>query len=153
MNFKSIENIIEFALEKEISAVEFYDELSKRETISGAKETFESFSKEEQKHVKLLENYLKDKKLLEEYEFKGITDLKISDYIVDVEYEKGMSYPDHLRLAMKREEKSYKLYNELGEITKDQEHFKIFQVLAQEELKHKNIIETIYDDYLAEQGN
>ena len=66
MNFKSIEEIIEFAIEKEKSAVEFYDELSKRETVSGAKETFVSFSKEEQKHVKLLENYLKDKKLLDE---------------------------------------------------------------------------------------
>ena len=153
MNFKSIEDIIEFALEKEKSAVEFYDELSKRESVSGAKETFVNFSKEEQKHVTLLENYLKDKNSLNQYKFKKITDLKISDYIVDVEYEKGMSYPDHLRLAMKREEKSYKLYNELADITKDQEHFKVFQVLSQEELKHKNIIETIYDDYLAEQGN
>ena len=153
MNFKSIEDIIEFALGKEKSAVEFYDELSKREKASGARETFEKFSKEEEKHVTLLENYLKDKKLLDEYEFKGITDLKISDYIVDVEYEKGMSYPDHLRLAMKREEKSYKLYTELADLTKDEEHFKIFQVLAQEELKHKNILETIYDDYLAVQGN
>ncbi|MBU0992539.1 MAG: ferritin family protein [Proteobacteria bacterium] len=153
MSFSSVGDIINFAIEKEKEAVSFYQDLSKLETASGAKETFHKFSKEEEKHVTMLENFLKNKKLAEEYQFKNITDLKISDYLVDVKYDQNMSYPDRLRLAMKREEKSLAMYREISSKAKDNEQLKIFNILAQEEANHKQIIETIYDDYMAEQGN
>lgn len=153
MSFGSVEDIINFAIEKEKEAVSFYKDLSELETASGAKETFQKFSKEEEKHVTMLENFLKNKKLADEYQFKNITDLKISDYLVDVKYDKNMSYPDRLRLAMKREEKSLAMYKELSSQANDNEQLKIFNILAQEEATHKQIIETIYDDYSAAHGN
>ena len=68
-------------------------------------------------------------------------------------YEKGMPYADTIRLAMKREEKALALYNELLEKADDYALKKIFKMLCQEEAKHKNILETIYDDYIAGQGD
>lgn len=153
MSFSSVEEIITFAIEKEKEASLFYLELSKLETASGAKETFQQFSKEEGKHEKMLQNFLEDKSLADAYPTKKVTDLKISDYLVDITYEKNMSYPERLRLAMKREEKSLKMYQELSKQAKDNSQLKIFTILAQEEANHKNIIETIYDDYQAKQGN
>jgi rubrerythrin len=73
--------------------------------------------------------------------------------MVDIEYEKGMHYTDILRLAMKREEKALKLYNELQTKTQDEAYLKLFKILAQEEAKHKRVLETMYDDYMAEQGD
>ncbi len=153
MDFKSMEDILSFATEKEKEAVEFYTEISKVESYSGAKKTFQDFAKEEVKHVSLLENFSKDKEKIEQYEFKWIPDLKRSDYMVDITYEKGMTYNDILRFAMKREEKALKLYNELIEKTDKDEFVKLFKMLAQEEAKHKNILETLYDDFMAKQGD
>ena len=80
--------------------------------------------------------------------------MKRSDYMVDVTYEKGMHYTEILRLAMKREEAALQLYNELAVKAADKPEFiQVFKILSQEEAKHKNILETIYDDYMAEQGD
>jgi rubrerythrin len=154
MNFNSVEEIVEYALGKEKEAVEFYTELSQNETFAAAKKTFEQFANEEKKHVKLLEDLGNDKVKIEAYKFEWIPDMKRSDYMVDVEYEPEMHYTDILRLAMKREEKALQLYNELAEKAADKQDFvNVFKMLCQEEAKHKQILETIYDDFMAEQGD
>jgi hypothetical protein len=128
MNFEDIGAIIDFAIEKE---------------------------REEQKHEKILQDF-KTKgisKSLEEYQLKWITDIKRSDYLVDLSYEKGMPYNEILLLAMKREEKALKLYNDFLEQADTDESKKLFKVLCQEEAKHKLALETIYDDYMAKMGD
>ena len=154
MNFNSVEEIVEYALGKEKEAVEFYTELSQNETFAAAKQTFEQFASEEKKHVKLLEDLGNDKVKIGEYKFEWVPDMKRSDYMVDVEYEPGMHYTDILRLAMKREEKALQLYNDLADKAADRQDFvNVFKMLCQEEAKHKQILETIYDDFMAEQGD
>lgn len=153
MSFESFEDIIRFASEKEKEAVAFYEDVAGKAPFSGARETLEGFAREEQKHYDMLESFGKDREKLAAYKFKWIPDLKRSDYRVDKEYEKGMAYTDLLALAMKREEKSLELYNMLMEKTEKKELIKLFRMLAQEEAKHKLALETLYDDYMAEQGD
>jgi len=88
-----------------------------------------------------------------DYKFEWVTDIKRSDYLVDMTYEKGMSYPDVLRLAMKREEKALAFYNELQKRPGGEELMLVFTMLAQEEAKHKLALEKLYDDFMAEQGD
>ena len=153
MSFQSVEDIVRFAIDKEQEAVAFYEDASNQESYSGAKKAFEDFAKEEQKHKALLEGFLTGETNLSEYKFEWITDIKRSNYIEDMEYEKGMAYPDILRLAMKREEKALQLYRDLSEKTDNAELLKILKVLRQEEAKHKLALETIYDDHMAELGD
>ena len=153
MSFNSVEEIIEYALGKEKEAVAFYKEISENETFEASKKTFQQFAEEEKKHVKLLEDLGNDKVKLSEYKFEWIPDMKRSDYMIDVEYEPGMHYTDILRLAMKREEKALQLYNELAGKSDKEDFVAVFKVLCQEEAKHKKILETIYDDFMAEQGD
>lgn len=153
MSFESFEEIINFAIEKEKEAAAFYDDVSRQEPYSGARETFEDFAKEELKHQAMLEGFRKGETRVSEYKFKWIPDLKRSDYMVDLEYEKGMPYTDILRLAAKREEKALKLYNELREKSETEDLSKVFKVLCQEEAKHKLKLETLYDDYMAKMGD
>jgi rubrerythrin len=153
MNFNSVDEIIAYALEKEKEAVDFYTEISGNESLQGVRKTFEDFANEEKKHVKMLEYLGSNKEKIAEYEFKWIPDMKRSDYLVDITYEKGMHYTEILRLAMKREEKSLQLYNELASKADKSEFVNLFKILSQEEAKHKNILETIYDDFMAEQGD
>ena len=89
----------------------------------------------------------------EDYKFKWITDIKRSDYVVDLEYQPGMPYNEILLMAMKREEKALKLYNEFLAQADTEDGKKIFKILCQEEAKHKLALETLYDDYMAKMGD
>ncbi|MFO7737127.1 MAG: ferritin family protein [Desulfatiglandaceae bacterium] len=151
MVFESFEEIMDYAISKEKEAAAFYEEASKQEHYSGAQEIFAGFAKEERKHQDMLKHFSKEN--VEHYKIQKIPDLKRSDYLVDLTYEPGMAYADILRLAMKREEKAFKFYKDFSERTETDTHQKLFQVLSQEEAKHKLKLETMLDDYLAEMGD
>jgi len=153
MNFKSVDEILEFALGKEKEAVTFYNELSKKQSSTALAVTFKELAQEEARHVKLLTNITKNKGVIQSYELKKITDLKISDYLTETDYTENMSMQDILVLAMKREELAVKLYNDLALSSTEDESIKLFRLLAQEEAKHKLFFERLYDDDLAAQGN
>ena len=150
MEIDKLKETIRFALEKEKEAVDFYKECSRITERAEMKDVFMEMVDEEKKHVRMLENFKPEH--VEKIKLKEIPDLKISDYLVDVQFDPSMSYRDLLILAMKREEKSNKLYTELAREDGDPSIVKLFQILAQEELKHKNRIQKEYDDMML-QGN
>lgn len=153
MGFDSLDEIIHFAMEKEQEAADFYANLSEQEPYAGARETFRAFAQEEKRHRAMLEDFLTGKRKIAQYAFQWIPDLKRSDYFVEIRYEKGMPYTDILRLAMKREEKSLKLYNDLANKAGEGSLSDAFRMLAQEESKHKLKLETLYDDHMAALGD
>ena len=155
MHFKDLDDIIGFAIEKEIEAAEFYLTVSQQEQFSGKKEMLQEFAAEERKHQSLLEDLKAGNigKQLDDYKFKWITDIKRSDYVDETEYHPGMGYNELLMLAMKREEKALALYNQMLANAQTDEQKKVFRMLCQEEAKHKLSLETLYDDYMAEMGD
>jgi len=148
MNWSNFDEVIDFAIEREAGAIAFYEGASKVAKRSEAKAMFEELAAEERKHRKLLEGI--NKKAVSKYTIKNIPDLKISDYLVDMEFSPDMHYNEILILAMKREQKSIQLYKDLGK-NDDPEAKKLFQTLAQEEAKHKLKLETEYDEYVLTQ--
>ena len=156
MEFESLESIVDFAIGKEREAAEFYQKLSDdEEDFAGSKKMFAEFAAEEKKHEAILQKFKTEgiSKSLQDYQLKWITDIKRSNYMVDMTYEKGMPYNEILLLAMKREEKALKLYNEFLEQADTDDGKKLFKVLCQEEAKHKLALETMYDDYMAAMGD
>jgi rubrerythrin len=144
MDEKKFKEIIQFAIDKEIEAFNFYTGASQNVKYSGGKELFLSLAKEEEGHRKLLENLNMEK--VSQKRIEKVLDLHISDYMVEVEMNPGLSYADTLRIAMKREEKSLKLYNDMKDSNTDEDLKKLFTLLANEEDKHKLKLEKIYDD-------
>jgi hypothetical protein len=155
MEFQKIQDILDFAISKEKEAAAFYTDAGREESMSGAKEMLKEFAQEERKHQTLLEEFKKKGFVsgISEYKFKWITDIKRSNYVVDMEYHKGMVYNELLMLAMKREEKALALYNEMLAKSDTAEGKKLFKMLCQEEAKHKLALETLYDDYMAKMGD
>ncbi len=145
MDLKQYDEMIKFAIDKEIGAFTFYTKASQAAKYSGAKELFIDFAKEEEKHRKLLEDITVEKIAQLQIE-KTVPDLKISDYMVDVEFKPDLSYADILRMAMKMEERSLKLYTDLKGTAKDDEMKRLFDFLAQQEAKHKYGLEKKYDE-------
>ncbi len=144
MELKQYGEIIQFAIEKEVVALNFYTKASQVAKYSGARELFIDFSKEEEKHRKLLEEITIEK--IDQLKIETVPDLKISDYMVDVDFRPDLSYADILRVAMKMEERSLKLYADLTETAKDKEIKKLFEFLATQEAKHKYSLEKKYDE-------
>ncbi|MDX1765121.1 MAG: ferritin family protein [bacterium] len=151
MSFATFEDIVKYAVEKETEAVQFYTEASRQEQYAAAKDTFLAFAEEEKKHKAMFEKF--DPAAIAKYEFTNIADLKRSDYMVEAEYKQGMAYPDILRLAMKREENAKKFYDDCVRLAAQEEQKKLFQMLSQEEAKHKLALETLYDDEMAKSGD
>jgi rubrerythrin len=155
MQFEHLEAILDFAIEKEIEAADFYTNLSKETTFSGSAKMFAEFATEERKHQKMLEDFKSQgfATAVAGYKFEWITDIKRSDYVVELEYTPGLGYNEILILAMKREEAALKLYNEFLIQADSAEGKNLFKVLCQEEAKHKLALETMYDDYMAKMGD
>ncbi|MFW6239489.1 MAG: dihydroorotate dehydrogenase [Thermodesulfobacteriota bacterium] len=155
MNFENVKEVVDFAIEKEQEAHDFYMQASEQESFSGSKQMLREFAEEEMKHKRMLEN-LDQKgvdKSIHDYRWKWIPDIKRSDYAVEMDYKPGMSYKDMLMLAMKREEKALELYNQLQDMSEEEDAKLLFKMLCQEEAKHKLALETMYDDYMAEMGD
>ncbi len=144
MDEKKFKEIIQFAIDKEVEAFNFYTSASQNAKYSGGKELFLSLAKEEEGHRKLLENLNMEK--ISQKRIEKIPDLHISDYLVEVEMKPDLSYAEMLRIAMKREEKSLKLYTDMKESNSDEDLKKLFTFLTNEEAKHKLKLEKIYDD-------
>lgn len=150
MEFSSIDDIVQYAIEKEIEAAEFYTEASTNIRLEGAKKVLQEYAAEERKHEQILKDLKANKARISEYKFEKIQDIKRSDFLVELEYQPDMDYVELMRLAMKREEKANELYLKLAQATDNPEHAKFFSMLAQEELKHKTSLENLYDDFMAQ---
>lgn len=145
--FKSIDDILDFAINAEQEAVDFYTELANMMNNPQMKATFLEFAKEEINHkAKLMK--VKEEKVFYSDDNEKITDLKIADYTVSVKPSPEMEYADALVLAMKKEKAAFKLYSALAARATKPDIKALFENLAIEESKHKLRFEVEYDEYV-----
>jgi rubrerythrin len=150
MNFKSVNELLDFAMSKEDEAAKFYTDLAKKSSSGSMKNVFLEFAKEEQGHRAKLQA-IKSGKLLVMSTGK-VVDLKIADQVEDVKPGKELTYQEGLILAMKREKGAFKLYSDLAKMTDDDGVRGTLLVLAQEEAKHKLRFEIEYDEYILQEN-
>ncbi|MCK5782110.1 MAG: ferritin family protein [Flavobacteriales bacterium] len=145
--FKTIDEILEYAINAEQDAVDFYTNLAEKTNNIAVKKVFLQNAEEERGHKLHLEK-VKNEGIFSE-EFKdGVPDLKIADYIVVKPPSKIDDYADALRLAMHREKGAFKLYTRLSSATNNSSLKKLFTRLAQEEANHKLKFELEYDEFV-----
>lgn len=142
-NFKSVQEVLDFAIEKEEEARQFYLEWSKKLENQNLREQFVIFAGEENKHKEKLQRVKSGSTF--KPSAKQVTDLKIVDYLVDIVATPEMDYQEALIVAMRREKASFKFYNDLAAISEDESLRQTFLALAQEEAKHKLRLETEYE--------
>lgn len=138
----SVNEILDFAIAREMEANELYTDLAARIDNPGMRKVLEDFAEEELEHKGRLEAVRAGNILLKHEE---VGNLGIADYVVGGEAPPDMSYPDVLVFAMKKEKLSYKLYFDLAERAQNRELKDMFSLLAQEEAEHKLRFEVEYD--------
>jgi rubrerythrin len=143
MEFRTIEDILDFAIRREEAAAELYTSMAGRVTRPEMREALLSFAEEEKRHKQRL---LKIKAgELPAVSEETIRDLKIADYVEQPEPTSRMDYPEALRFAMNAEKAAFRLYSDLAEISPANQAA-VFRALAQEEAKHKLRFEVEYED-------
>ena len=142
----SVDEILDFAINREQEASDFYTNLAEKANSAWMKDMLLSFSREEMRHKGKLMSVKKGEKLLSSQQ--KVMDLKLGDYLVDVEPQPDISLQDAMIVAMKREKAAYRLYSDLAQKVDDAEMRDLFLGLAQEEAKHKLYFETEYDDQI-----
>lgn len=142
-----INKVIDFAIEREIEAVEFYKDLQRKVSFKHKIEQLKELENMERNHIAML-NELKGKGInFCKKNENTLEDLRITDYLVDNPECDDLTYQDILIIAMKKEEAAFKLYTKLAdELQSDPSAFNLFSFLAGEESKHKNYFENIYDN-------
>ena len=141
MEKRSVDEILDFAIAAEVAANRFYRELAAKMDTDAIRKAFEEFAEEELKHKEILEGV----KQGGAFETGDVADLKIADYVVNVQARPDMDYQEALILAMKREKAAFRLYNAMAATTTDENTRKTFLALAQQEARHKLYFETEYD--------
>jgi rubrerythrin len=140
----TVDEILDYAIDQEQQAADFYTSLAGRAEKAGMKELLLEFAEEEKRHkARLLEVKSGERELTPEQE---VLDLKISDYLVEVDAGEDISYQDALIVAMKKERAAYELYSDMAAKVPESHLRQVFVGLAKEEAKHKLFFESEYDE-------
>lgn len=143
------EEVLIHAIGLEEEAAVLYQHLSAKADGAEMKKLFMEMKSQEEGHKKRLESVLAKHKLPEGKKYTPDEDLKIAEYVVDVNPNKeSLSYEEALIVGMKLEKASMDLYRRLAEDTDQDELKELFTFLADEEAKHKYGFESRYDDLL-----
>ncbi|MHC4641947.1 MAG: ferritin family protein [Planctomycetota bacterium] len=140
--FKSVDEILDFAIGREAEAIELYSDLLRKVEKPEMRSALKGFIKEELEHKEKLETEKAEGIVLKDEE---VGNLGIAEYVEGGEVRPDMSYKDLLILAMKKEDTSVKLYTDLAKIVQDEQLRDTFLLLAQEEAEHKLRFELEYD--------
>jgi len=144
----AIEEILRTAILREIEANAMYTAGAKRVQDASIKAMLQELALQELGHQHKLEALLAGDtfKIVSHAQQQKIQDLKITDYLVPVPLAGDATLQDVLIVAGQREKGSHALYLGLAQVAEDEQAVQLFQFLAQEELGHKNRVETLYDE-------
>jgi len=134
----SVDEILEFAIAREVEANQLYMYMAGRMEHPEMSQVCEDLAKEELEHKAKLELEVMKRG-------EVVQDFDVSNYMMDVGNEMDMDYHELLIFAIKKEQISIDLYNDLAAVVKDEESREVLLVLAKEETEHKKRFEIEYD--------
>jgi len=136
-----MQNIIDFALNREVEAAQFYADIQLKTSSISLKKLTKDLEEMEKDHIVVL------KKIFNESSSNGFDSesakkIKLSEF--EVEDSEVNDLNEIIKIAIKREEKSFNLYSAIAEKYLDVNLKNFFLKLAEEEVSHKSMLENFY---------
>jgi rubrerythrin len=145
----TVEEILRDAIQGEIESHQLYTDAVDLVQAEHIKETLRQLAKEELGHKAILERMLTSpghvRWAIRKLQGTPIEDYKIADHLVIEPLGPDSTFQDVCIFASKKEQKSYELYRDMAE-QNDGEIRDLFEAMAKEELKHKNLVEGWYEE-------
>jgi len=147
-------NIFDFALKMELDGKAYYEKLSAETADIGLKSIFADLATDEQKHYDIIlaiktgsNPKMDDSTVLEKA--KNVFEGLLADRNIIGSLKKSLDGYDHAR---KLEADSVKLYEDMAKKEENPETVQLLLRIANEEKKHFNILDNLYDYTLAPQN-
>ena len=144
MELNEIKDAIDFAIEKEQEAANFYKNMAGKVDLKSLADELRKMALAEESHRDRLRKM--DVSAYSGSAVKPVMNLKIADYLVEKEPTPDMTWQDLVQIAMKRELAAMRLYTDLAKLTTDPQTRQLFENLAVEEEAHKLYFEKIWDE-------
>ena len=143
--FRTIDDILRYAVGREEDAAALYTQLADRCTKPIMRLTFLEFAAEERAHRAILEDLLASGRPLLPSE-EPVESLGIAPYVPDVKASTDMELREAFQLAMTEEKKAFLIYWKLAEAARNRPVLhQTFLGLAQQEARHKLHFEVEYE--------
>ncbi len=139
----NVNKLIDFAIEQEYEAYNFYKAASEKVANPGVKKIFHELAQEEQGHASLLEMYKKNEIIADIFKCQTI-DYKITETQDMPSLSILMKPSEAIVIAMKRELQSADLYRVLASNTIRDKEKEALLNLANMEMGHKHRLENIF---------
>ena len=145
MDEQKYREILDGAIQGEIEAFHFYQDVANKVADQYLKDMFHEFAAEEQKHQRILEGFREKSNMA--IHFASVTDYHVSETVDTLEtLSMEMKPADAIALAMKKEEAAMQHYNRLAEACSDESQKAVFLELAAMERGHKARMESAFVD-------
>ncbi|MBN1362271.1 MAG: ferritin family protein [Sedimentisphaerales bacterium] len=140
--FRSVDDVLDFAIAKEGEAHDFYVRLAGLVSKADLRQVIERFAVDELQHSLRLQAIKAGEATFIQGE---IGSLGVAETTGEIEPHPEMTYKDLLLIAMTKEKAAFRTYTNLASIAKDPEVQRTLLGLAQEEAQHKLRLEIEYD--------
>jgi rubrerythrin len=143
---ESIEEIIDFAIEREREAQATYLSYAGQTGRRSFSELLLSMAEMEKEHERKLTALKEGKSTAEAFTPPKGVDLGLAEMLVEVPFSPTMDYGDFLVLVIRKEREAEQLYRKLQGLTTSADVGNMFALLADEERKHRDWAQERYDE-------
>lgn len=145
-NITTIGEILEFAIEREAEAVEFYMAMAEKVKVPSVQKLFEDLAGEEMEHKSRLELEVMKEGIVART--VGVLPETVGGgLMVDIsQVREQMIYTEALNLGIQKEKRSFRLYVRLAGLITEEELREILVSLAEEEARHMVALEEQYNN-------
>jgi len=140
--------IVELCIDMEQQAIDLYAFARDQAKDEAARQKFQELVDMETIHKVALQKFD-----IEAYLELPPANMKVTDYLMEPIFSENLNTQEILILAAKREDKTAKMYQDLADhFTSDKNLNTFFQMMADEELRHKHDLETEYEKEFLQEG-
>ena len=148
----TIEKALKIGAEMELESYTLYSQTAEKATYPGAKQLLLEIAADEKKHREYFLEALKDLSNIKLRNLDGdIPDLKVTDKLLKVPLDPQADYPQILIYAAQREKTTHDFYVNVARKFKGTALSEMLNNFAKEELRHKYLLESEYDDVVLEE--
>ncbi len=131
----------------ELESYNFYTQCAEKAEYPGGKRLLLKLAGEEEQHRAYFLKALENPESIEPRIMNtSVTDLKLTDKLVDVPLDPKADFPQILKFAAQREKVAYDFYLQISERFKGTDLGNMVYNFAMEELRHKKLLEEEYDE-------
>jgi rubrerythrin len=142
---REVTDLLDIAMDREIVSEAFYTAYQKRTQDPGAIKLMQELAQEELKHYQWIKNLKDTGQASHDWHQQKLPDLKISEYLMDINITEGAGLQDVITVAIKREQSSVEFYININQMTENKAVRQLCEKLIQAERNHKAKLEIFYE--------